>query len=83
MKPNDNGGLDYKDKESNEKAKNVDLISFPKNIQGTNCFNCEYIEKIDEDIGFCTNNIVKLFVTKQMCCNAWTEKGTTRSWEIK
>lgn len=56
----------------------VDLITFPKDVTGTNCGNCEYF-----DNNYCKNKEVLSPVTDHMCCNRWDHKGTTRQWEKK
>jgi len=57
-------------------APSVDLITFPKDVDGTNCGNCEYFDE-----GYCRNKKVLSPVTDRMCCNQWDHKGTTREWE--
>jgi hypothetical protein len=59
-----------------KKAKNVDLITLPPSITGTNCSNCEYFKD-----NFCINEKVNQPVTKRECCALWDAKGTIRAWE--
>lgn len=78
---NDNGGIEDHNKGALERAKNVDLITFPKSISGTNCFNCQWIRDKDKGIGYCFNKDVKQHVSGRMCCNNWNNDGTLRAWK--
>lgn len=71
------GGILPTDK---RKAKHVDLITLPKDIQGTNCGNCKYYEK-DGDHGYCKHKEVEMHVTARQCCAKWTATGAFRAWE--
>lgn len=78
---NVNGGVEDHDKDALKRAKEADLITFPKNISGTNCFNCQWIRDKKNGVGYCFNNLVKQYVSKQMCCNLWAREHTLRAWE--
>lgn len=64
-----------------QRAKNVDLITFPKGIESINCYNCRWIKDKKHGEGYCSNKEVLQNVTSHMCCNLWDSKGTTRSWK--
>lgn len=80
---NKQGGIDVESKESKERAKEVDLLTMPKGIEGTNCANCKFVEIIDpkESIGFCKHPKVLLPVSKRMCCALWDAVGSLRIWK--
>lgn len=83
MKTNKNDGIDYQDLASVGRAKNADLLTLPKKVEGTNCANCKFVKVLDEDkgSGFCTHKEVLLPVTKHMCCKFWDADGSSRSWK--
>jgi hypothetical protein len=56
----------------------VDLITFPKGVDGTNCGNCKYFSD-----GQCENKKVLSPVTVHMCCNLWDHEGTLESGKNK
>lgn len=60
--------------------KKVDLITLPANIEGTHCFNCEYIAEKKGDIGWCKHEQIHQWVTKRMCCALWDHKKVKRQW---
>lgn len=66
-----------------ERAKDVDLITFPPDVTSISCYNCRFIEDKKYGMGYCKNKRVLQEVSKHMCCNLWDSKGTTRSWEKK
>lgn len=61
-----------------KRAKQSDLVVLPKEITGTNCFNCKFIERSNDGQGFCNNDKVLQNVTERMCCCFWDADGTTR-----
>lgn len=63
-----------------ERAKNVDLITLPKDIKGTNCANCKFI---DIEREYCTHKDVAQKVSPRMCCALWDAEGVKREWETK
>ncbi len=77
---NEIGGYRYSE-EQNKIAKKVDLLTLPKGVEGTNCFNCVFIKKYDNHTGFCINKDIQLPVTSKMCCALWYGEGSFRSWE--
>lgn len=80
---NKNGGINPQSQEDLIKAKEVDLITLPKDIKGTNCFNCKFNKIVDTEnrIGYCTNPKVKQLVNERMCCALWDNKGVERPWK--
>lgn len=63
-----------------ERALKADLVILPKNVPGTNCGNCRFVQKDTCEPGlFCTHPKVKMHVTAKMCCKFWDAEGTDRS----
>ena len=83
MEPNKNWGIDYVEKEDLKRAEKADLITLPKEVKGTNCSNCKFVQIVNAKlgVGFCTNEAIQLSVTKRMCCALWDAEGVIRSWE--
>ena len=79
------GGIDVLDKDALARAKEADLLTFDKDIEGTNCANCDFVQVLDkkELIGFCKHPKVLLPVTGRQCCAFWSSKGSIRAWEKK
>lgn len=80
---NNKGGFSYADSLQVSRAKAADLITLPRNVEGTNCGNCSFIKIIDKQkgTGFCIHPQVQLPVTARMCCAFWDNKGATRQWK--
>lgn len=78
---NEAGGINDMAKNAIERAKKVDLITFPSSVSGTNCFNCRFIQDKMKGYGYCTNKEVAQYVNGQMCCNRWDLKGTYRPFK--
>lgn len=74
------GGLDPQEKHLQQRAKGADLITLPKDVSGTNCYNCMYVRDKTKDEGFCSHPKVKMLVDKRMCCSFWDNKGVQRSF---
>lgn len=74
------GGIDPEEKHLIERAKEADLVTLPKNIEGTNCYNCMYITDKSKDAGFCNHPKVKMLVNGRMCCALYDNKGILRSF---
>jgi len=72
---NASGGYDYKG-EAKETAKKVDLLTLPKNVNGTHCGNCFFFEQ-----GICVHKGIMLPVTDRMCCSVWDNSNSERSYE--
>lgn len=72
---NAQGGYTYTG-EAKSTAKEVDLISIPRSINGTNCGNCYFSEK-----GVCAHKNIKLPITDKMCCSLWDNTNSMRSWD--
>lgn len=69
-------GINAQTKDELERAKDVDLITFPLKIDGTNCGNCQFIKK-----GYCENERVDQRVNNRMCCVLWSAPGEYRQFE--
>ena len=78
---NELGGVLAEDKEQIERAKEADLITLPKVIKGTNCFNCRFIRNIKTALGFCSHPKVKQPVNERMCCIFWSNPGEYRQFK--
>lgn len=79
---NGSGGFNYPSA-GERVAKEVDLITLPKNVQGTNCGNCSFARPLDKSTGRyqCINPKINLMVTDRMCCALWDNKGAIRQWQ--
>lgn len=66
-----------KDKSRLERAKAADLITLPKDVEGTNCGNCQYVRLEDQ---YCTHPEVDQKVSPKMCCAFWDNPGAKREW---
>lgn len=74
------GGLDPTEKHLLERAKEADLITLPKNVEGTNCYNCKFISNKTKEKGFCRQPKVMQNVNERMCCALWDNDGVHRSF---
>lgn len=77
---NKSGGIDPEEKHLIERAKHADLVTLPKDVKGTNCYNCMYVRDKRDDCGFCTHPKIKMLVDERMCCAFWDNKGVHRSF---
>jgi hypothetical protein len=76
----DQGGLIPTDK---ERAKDVDFITLPDGVPGTNCGNCLYVRKIDgRRQKHCVHPKVDMPVNNRNCCKHWDAYGTGRHFEF-
>jgi hypothetical protein len=66
--------------ESPQRAKEVDFVTLPKGLPGTNCGNCRFVEKRAGG-HFCRNEKVRFAVNARNCCALWDAKGTLRHFE--
>ena len=80
QKENKGGGIIPETKEEMQRAKDADLITLPRNIQGTNCGNCKFINKNKE---YCDHSKVLQKVNERMCCVYWDAEGSIRPWREK
>lgn len=62
------------------RAKKVELVVLPKDIDGKRCGTCKYAKKHSQDsIGlYCTNNAVHMNVKANWGCKLWDAKGVKR-----
>ena len=77
---NHQGGFDPQTPEQMAKWKAVDLITLPSDVTGTNCSNCMHVSK-QQGTGYCTHPEIQDFITQDMCCAKWNNKGVKRLWE--
>lgn len=80
------GGINEMDKKALDRAKRVDLITLPDEVDGTNCYNCIFIsshkqEEDDIDYAMCTHPEVRQYVNERMCCTLWSGKGEFRPFK--
>jgi hypothetical protein len=81
-KKNKEGGFDPTP-EQKAKWEKADLITLPMAVQkqgGTNCGNCTYYTKKNEEVGFCTFKELLCFVSKVQCCKWWDNPEVKRIW---
>lgn len=76
LEKNDLGGVNNSDPDAIKRAKDADLVTLPKEVKGTNCYNCQWISSDKKPYGkMCKNPKVKQFVNERMCCALWANKG--------
>jgi hypothetical protein len=75
---NKDGGYTYSG-EALKIAEKFDLITLPKNIEGTNCANCSWYTPY-KDGGFCFRSNILLPVTAKMSCAYWNSLSVKRDW---
>jgi hypothetical protein len=80
LKVNPLGGVYIDNKAAIDRAKAADLITLPKNIQGTNCLNCKFVSLVRSNYGYCMNPKVKQNVNNRMCCALWSAHGQWEAW---
>ena len=86
LKENKLGGVNEHDKTALDRARKVDLVTLPKGVKGTNCFNCKYISAHDNDeydAAMCINPYVRQYVNERMCCDLWSGVGEYRPFKRK
>lgn len=82
LRENDQGGINEMDKPALARAKGVDLITLPDDVEGTNCYNCKWISEYKSDEkGMCTHPEVRQYVNERMCCIEWTNKDEYRPFK--
>lgn len=74
------GGINNVMDDCVNRAKEVDLITLPKDIKGANCSNCAFFNDISERIGYCLHKRVKQNVNNRMCCVLWTHPAESRMY---
>lgn len=76
---NRQGGVNPQNLFQLARARVVDLVTLPKHIDGTNCFNCLHARATkNPSVRFCKHPLVQQPVTKRNCCGVWDAKGTLR-----
>lgn len=79
-KLNRQGGVQTSNIEELRRAKKSDLVTLPKDVEGTNCFNCKYIRDKKGKIGYCSHPKVAQDVSNHMCCALWDNSGLIREF---
>jgi hypothetical protein len=59
------------------RAKNVDLLTLPDSVSGTNCSNCMHVDGSPEH-GYCRHPKVRMPVNEHMCCALWDNRQAIR-----
>lgn len=78
---NENGGVVPEERSARNRARNVDLVTLPVQIAGTNCGNCRFVAgTADPGVGYCAHPKVRQLVTARMCCALWDASGTIRDF---
>ncbi len=76
LEKNDLHGINDMEEDALKRAKEVDLVTLPKDVKGTNCYNCRWIDSTKKAYGkMCNNPKVKQYVNERMCCALWANKG--------
>jgi len=84
LKENKLDGVNETDKPALERAKKVDLVTLPKDVEGTNCYNCRWISEYKHEYyAMCTEPRVRQNVNERMCCILWSGKGEYRPFKRK
>lgn len=78
---NKNGGLEPVENYLISRAKKADLVTLPKDVAGTNCFNCKFISNKMKDKGFCRHPQIQMLVNGKMCCALWDATGVIRPFK--
>lgn len=82
LKENKLGGINETDNPALERARKVDLITLPKGVKGTNCYNCQWIASYkNPNDAICTHPKVRQYVNERMCCILWSGKGEYRPFK--
>jgi hypothetical protein len=82
IKKNVLGGINDTAQDAIERAKAVDLVTFPKDIMSTNCYNCTWtgLHK-SSDRTLCNHPKVRQYVNARMVCSLWTTYGEYRPFK--
>lgn len=78
---NKHGGVLAESDQELKRAKDVDLITLPEKVKGTNCFNCKFIKNKMIKQGDCVNPRVKQKVNERQCCVLWQATGEYRQFK--
>lgn len=81
IKINKLGGINETDKMALERAHHVDLVTLPKDVEGTNCYNCKWISSSKSKMAMCTHPKVRQLVNERMCCILWSHDGEYRPFK--
>ncbi len=78
---NNQGGIYENTADALDRAKTVDLLTLPKDIKGTNCYNCKWIKSKTPQKGYCANPKVAQYVNQHMCCAVWDSSDAFRPYK--
>lgn len=78
---NKNGGYQFTNAWDKKRAEKADLITYPDNVLGANCMNCQFVKRMGDGSLYCSHEKVSLPVTPSMCCALWKNPGQVNSWE--
>lgn len=76
---NRNGGMDYASEFDRDRARAADLITLPREINGTNCGNCLYSVKSKSGMECDNPKLHGIAITSRQCCAYWDHQGSIRS----
>lgn len=79
-----NGGIIPDTKAKMQRAKAVDLVTFPLSVNASNCGNCASFHKIKDlkaGYGYCSHPEVDQYVAVVQCCNEWNKPGIFRAFK--
>ncbi len=81
------GGVVPVDSSDMRRAKDADLVTLPRSIDGTNCGNCSLFNWLGvlngSDVGHCDHHAVNQPVSDRQCCYFWTNSQAIRPWKRK
>lgn len=69
-----------------KRAQAADYGTLPRNIEGTNCGNCEYFNSNigkGSDVGYCRHENISFFVGARNCCIFWDSPKYLRPTKSK
>lgn len=75
------GGINDLDASALKRAKETDLLTFDRDINGTNCYNCKWIKNKTQEHGYCGNPKVAQYVNNRMCCAVWDTNASYRPYK--
>ncbi len=80
-----NGGVIPPTKSDLQRAKNVDLVTLPKDMCGTRCDLCKFYDEMKDanlpvGVGWCIHESVDQLVSDRQCCALFDCSGIIRSW---
>ncbi len=71
------GGVIPETQAEAKRAAEADLITLPKKVEGTNCFNCAFITGKGA-VRYCRHPNIRQNVSIKNCCALWDAHGVIR-----